>query len=672
MTGDLGDLLPLFLEEAGARLDRLAGLLEQAENDPGAAVQVRRELHALKGAARMMGLTEVAELCHRTEDLLVGEGAADLDGARALSERLAEVIEDLRDGAGGAEVDETGGRRSRGRRRRSEIRGGSGELRVATRIVDGLAERGARLRVSARSSSALADRLLEMAHGAERVVGDRERERALGELATSLQSAALELERVSRTIHDLSEQQLETLLRLQVQPFRPFLRTLARHTRDLARSLGKEIGITTSGGDVQLDRRILEAIREASLHLVRNAVDHGIEDDEERLRTGKDPVGRIRLEATTEGDRVRLVVADDGRGIDPAAVVAVAVERGFVNPAAAARLTPPEAYQLLELPGFTTRDRATDLSGRGVGMDAVAAAIRGVGGDIWIRSTPGEGTTVTVELPVTRRGERLLVLRVGDLDLAIPSALVRAFRRLRPEMVMRDKGRVRLRSGEGLVNAVYLSRIFGIRQAESPLVVECNLGGTALALVVDSVAGEEEVFVRTLPAAAGAPAPVDGVALLADGSPVAVLSLQRLGPLDINDGGDGAVDNRVRHVLLVEDTRASREMLRRLLEDGGFTVSAVASAAEALERLGAERFDCMVTDVEMPDGDGIGLIRRLRTDDRWSQLPVVVVSTRNRPADRLAGLEAGADAWVAKADLDADDLIGTIRHLDARKAGGSE
>ena len=662
MSGDLGDLLPLFLDEAGGRLDRLAGLLDQAESDAGAAVQVRRELHALKGAARMLGLSEIAELCHRCEDCLVGDEATDLEGVRELTDRLAEALDDLREDGAGPGGGEPGGARARGRRRRSEIRGGSGELRVATRIVDGLAERSARLRVSAASSASIAEQLFEIAHAAERALGEGERERTLGELATSVRRIAMELERTSRVVHKLSDQQLEALLRLQIQPLSPFLSTLARHTRELARSLDKEVSITTSGGDVQLDRRILEAIREASLHLVRNAVDHGIESAAERSDAGKEPVGRIRIEAMTEGDRVRLEVADDGRGIEAARVVEVAVERGLINPAAAARLTPAEAYQLLELPGFTTRDRATDLSGRGVGMDAVAAAIRSVGGDIWIRSTPGQGTTVTVELPVARRGERVLVVRVGELELAIPSALVGSFRRLSPEMVVREEGRLLLRRGDEAVAAVFVSTLFGQPRPPRPVAIESTVGGGLNAIVVDAVVGEEEVFVRPLPAVAGAPPAVEGVAVLASGRPVAVLSPQRLGPLDLDVS---EVDDRERAVavLLVEDTRASREMLRRLLEDGGFVVTAASSAAEALDRLDAASFDCMVTDVEMPDEDGLELIRRLRSSERWGELPVVVVSTRTGSADRLAGLSAGADAWIAKGTLDADQLIQTIRKV---------
>jgi len=425
MRDDLDDLLPLFLEEAGSRLDRLTALLGVAGEDAGAAVQVRRELHALKGAARLMSLSHIADLCHQAEDCMVGEGTTGIDGARSIVEGLAEIVDDLQDVSDppaiearvtGPEVPGTAER---------VIRGGSGELRVATEVVDGLAERSARMRIAARAGGAPVQKLFELALIAERGHAEGSSEHVLADLGASLRRAALEIEATNKTLQQLSEEQLDSALRLQVQPLRPFLRTLARHTRELASSLGKEVNVTTSGGDVQLDRRILEAVREAALHLVHNAVDHGIEDVESRHRSGKGSEGRIHFGAEADGDRVQLVVWDDGRGIDPEEVVRVAVERGLVNPSAAAKLAPDETYQLLQLPGFTTRNLATDVSGRGIGLDAVAASFRAIGGDIWIRSTPGEGTRVTVEVPVARRGERVLVVQVGELLLAFPSSAVR-------------------------------------------------------------------------------------------------------------------------------------------------------------------------------------------------------------------------------------------------------
>lgn len=664
MRGDLDDLLPLFLEEAAARLDRMAVLLADADADADAAVQVRRELHALKGAGRLMGLSEVAELCHRAEDCMLAEGGDGMQAVREIVERVGEIVEDLGNSAVEevvAEIEE----RAETPARKPAIRGGSGELRVATDVVDGLAERSAQMRVTSRSGVSPVQRLFELARVAEKSHAEESLD-SLADLAADLRRTALELENVNTTLHRLSEEQLEAALRIQVQPLRPFLRTLERHTRELARSLGKEVEVATSGGDVQLDRRILEAIREAALHLVHNAVDHGLEDGDERRRAGKSPTGRIHFSAEADGDRVRLVVRDDGRGIDPDAVVQLAVERGLVNPSAAAQLTTAETYQLLELPGFTTRDLATDVSGRGVGLDAVAASFRSIGGDLWIRSSIGEGTLVTVEVPVARRGERVLVVEVGRQVLALPSAPVRSFNRLRPDMLSNDEGRTLVRLGSSTMGAVSLASLFGETETSHPTMVEVTAGGQNIGVIVDTILGEQEVFIRPLPATAGAPPSVEGIALLANGSPVAVLSLQRFGPLELGELGDpagGGDDDPEVHVLLTDDAPATREMLRRMLEDAGFRVTSVVRAEEALKLIEKEPFDCVITGVDLPGLSGIDLTRRVRSSDLYSDLPVVVVSTRDRPADRLEGLEAGADGYFTKRELDPDEFVAAIRRI---------
>jgi chemotaxis protein histidine kinase CheA len=671
VKGDVSDLLPLFLEEAGSRLDRLVALLGRAAEDPDAAVQVRRELHALKGASRMMGMGEVADLCHKAEDCLVGTATADFEEAKTITDRLTEILDELEESSHAAAAGADPRVPTASASSDIEIRGGPGELRVATRVVDGLAERSARMRVSAKAGNTLVKQLFEIASSTGRSLEDQSSEEVLATLLASVRHAALELEGMTKLLQQLSEEQLDAVLRLQVQPLRPFLRTLARHTRELALSLGKQVKVTTSGGDVQLDRRILEAIREAALHLIRNAVDHGIEDSTTRSDADKEPEGHIHLGAEADGDRVRLFVSDDGHGIDPAVVIDVAVDQGLVSPAAASRLSPDEAYQLLYLPGFTTREIATDVSGRGVGLDAVEASIRAIGGDLWIRSTLGEGSRVTVEVPVTRRGEGVLVVQVGQLQLAMPSAAVRSFRRLRPEMVVSvEEERTLIQSGNARMAAVFLSRLLGQPDSDNAVLIETTVGGTNTAVVVDAILGEEEVFVRPLPVGAGAPRSIEGVALVSSGRPVPVLSLKRIGHLDLSAPAQTEADQRPGRslsVLLVEDSKVTREMLRRLLEQGGLAVTAVTSAEEAIQRLEKETPDCVVTDIEMPGLSGIDLTSRLRSSERFSELPVVVVSTRHHPGDRLAGLEAGADAYLAKQELNGRELIALIR----RVAGGT-
>ncbi len=661
---DDSDLTALFLEEAGERLERVIELVDRIGIDDGAVVELRRELHALKGASRMMGLGEISGLCHRAEDLAGVDAATQRDELATCCTEIASMVESLR--GGGAEAGRTAAPQPGWRHTTERRRARSEDMRVNAGVVDDLADRGARLRVIAVAAEGLADRIFRLATLAERGVGDRAPEQVLATLATSLRQVGLELEGGQRILRRLTDRQLETLLHLQVQPIRPFVRLLANHARELAESLGKRVEVIADAGDAQLDRRISNALREAILHLVRNAVDHGVETPGDRHLAGKPETAKVQLKASTDGDRVRLVVRDDGRGIDARSVVAAAVERGFVEPREAAGLTDAEALQLLLLPGFSTREETSQVSGRGVGLDAVAAAVRAVGGDVWFESQTGCGTTVTVEVPVARRGDRVLILKVGEHQLALPSAPIQAFRRLPAGTVKEVDGRRRIEiRGQSIVPR-FLSDLTGEDSRGNAVLVETVVGGAFVGVVADDVVGEEEVIVRPIPAAAGAPDGVEGIALLASGRPVAVLSLQRLGlgtPFDAvsRDGGRRTV--RPIRALLVDDSAVTREMVRRLLEDAGIAVTGVGSAEDALHALASRPMDCVVTDIEMPGMDGLGLTRAIREDPVFADLPIVVVSTLDRPADRLAGLEAGADAYLTKQGLDARELVALVRRV---------
>ncbi len=609
-----------------------------------------------------MGYPELAQFCHHAEDVVApdadptGEELGDCFG------RLTELFDAL---AGAPAIKPTptaGKKKKKGSTRRARA---GDEMRIAAGVVDDLADRGARLRVVAVAAEGIADRVFRLATLAERGVSEREPRQVLATLATSLRQVALELEAGQRIFRRLTDNQLEALLRLQVQSLRPFMKSLARHAAELAEELGKKVTVTTTVGDARLDRRIVEALREALVHLVRNAVDHGIESPEVRLAESKSEVAEIRLRALTEGDRVRLAIEDDGRGINPEEVVATAVDRGLVEPEIAAGLDEANALQLLFRAGFSTREQASTTSGRGMGLDAVAAAVRGVGGDLSLTSSVRKGTIVTVDVPVARRGERVLTLRVGQHQMALPVASVRAFRRVGPEMIEEVDGERAVRLGDKIVTPRFLSDLLDEPPAPGGVLVEAVFGGSVVGVVADAVLGEEEVIIHPIPDAAGAPPGIEGITLLASGRPVAVLS-----PASLTAEGFGeftqqksGLHARPVQVLLVDDSDVTREMVRRLLEDGGFLVIGVGSADDALRILDDTQIDCMVTDIEMPGMDGLSLTKLLREDPRFADLPIVVVSTLDLPADRIAGLESGADAYLTKQGLDARGLVALVNRL---------
>ncbi|HEY6323018.1 MAG TPA: response regulator [Thermoanaerobaculia bacterium] len=752
MEEEFADLVPLFVEESRERLEKLALCLPRLAGDPQAAVEARRELHTLKGAGRMMRLGAFAELCHAAEELLHGlrPGAPATAGLIPLLTRVLDRLSDMVDvvrrgadpeadaelvalvagampGGGGAgaaagaaapaATAPVGAAAPEPPAGASPVVSGAAPAaapssrdapsplpaapaaRVDSRALDTVAERAMELRILALAARPAAERLYELARLAEEGVREPQPGQVLSVLAAMLRRAAMDVESGQRRLLHAAEEQLDRMLKLQLQPLRGSLLALARYAREIGRSLKREVEVAVEGEETRLDRRIARELEEALLHLVRNAVDHGIEAPEVREGRGKPRAGRIRLRATAAGPRVRLEIADDGAGIDVKRVRQQAVQAGLLDEAAAAALGHDEVLRLLFAPGFSTRKRVSETSGRGVGLDVVAAAVSRAGGEVFLSSEPRRGTTVAVEVPVARRGEHVLLLAVGALRLALPSAVVRRATRLDDATVVERDGRSFARlpglpkdplvppgphllpgraadagedaSGaeERLVAFVPLARLYGQTPGEHQVLLEGQVSGQPLALVVDDVLREQEVLVRPLTRKVATDHLLEGVALLASGEPVGVLSPAVLAQREylraLPVAAARAVGRRVR-VLLVEDSLVTREMERRLLEDAGFEVAAAADAAEALSRLGEETFDCVVTDIEMADMDGFELTSHLRGMEHFAHLPIVVVSTRDRPEDRLRGLKAGADAYLTKQSLDAGELVQLVRRLSVQ------
>jgi chemotaxis protein histidine kinase CheA len=391
-----------------------------------------------------------------------------------------------------------------------------------------------------------------------------------------------------------------------------------------------------------------------------------------RMARGKPRVGHIRIEARAEGARVRLTIEDDGGGIDTERVLQQAVQKKLIDAAAAPGMSREDALRLLFTPGFSTRKSISEISGRGVGLDVVASIVNRLGGEVFLEATLGAGSTVRVEVPVARRGELVMLVRVGQLRLALPAAVVRRVVRIETRHVVERDGRTLARVGEHLerlVPFVPLARLYGQPTLDLQLLLEGAVSGRELSIAVDEVLGEQEVLVRPITRAVPTDRLLDGVALLASGEPVGVLSPNVLAQKEymraVPLAREVAVVPRVR-VLLVDDSLVTREMERRLLDDAGFHVVAVGDAAEALSRLSEESFGCVVTDIEMPGMDGFELTAHLRGMEHFGQLPIVVVSTRDRPEDRLRGLKAGADAYLTKQSLDAGELVDLVRRLSGR------
>jgi len=643
------DLLPLFLREASGRLEEIENLGARISTDQEAGRLVRRELHTLKGSSRMMGLSDLADLCHKAEDL-VDENPEDHRKFADLIEEIRHALDRLRSSSTEKENANTDG----------EPAADEGpvaspvedELRIPVRLLDSLSDRSIRMRVLAKESVTLIENLYSLARTAEYSVSQARHAQVLASLATRLRRLAIITERTQRRFEAMVESQFRDLRTQQVQPVRPFLKQLARHALSLGKSQGKELSVDVDAQDCGLDRRIMNALRESLIHLVRNAVDHGLNEGPGRQN---EPEGaRIVLRAAGSGDRIRIEVEDNGKGIDRRAVLQTALRKGLVTAEQAEDLPGSVLLSFLFQPGFTTRKSVGNVSGRGIGLDVVAAAVERVGGEIWIESEVEKGTRFVVELPVLHLAERVLVVDAASYRIGIPRALVRSFGR--------KKG-VNGQHSETGTDQLDLRSLWGSKPSENATIIEIETGGLTMEIVVDDVIGEEDVFLKPWPAFDQSAGWIDGLALLRDGHPIAVADIYRL-YLDrqrqADKSGDTARENRKVHVLLVDDSEITREMLRRTLVEGGIDVHALSSGEAALWYLENHHVDCLLTDIEMPAMDGLELTRRIRATRHLAQLPVILISTRNSSEDRLEGLNAGADAYLGKQTLNIDDLLGMV------------
>ena len=732
MDPEFADLVPLFAEEARDRLARLSATLSRLDEDRAALAEARRELHTLKGAGRMLQIAPLSELCHAAEELLAeprpglgrrlvrvadrlsamveqvaagheperdpellamleapagvpsepAEGVADPDPAHSVV--AAAPAADSPPAASGPTAatsptpppapSSSGASSGPSSGIPPERRGA--ELQLDATSLDALAERATQVRLLALGVRPVVDRLYELAQLAEGGLREAQPTQVLAGLATMLRCLAIEVEGRERRLVRTADEQIDRILTLQLQPLRDKLQSLARSGRDLGRSLGREIDVEVAGEEVRLDRRIVRELEESLIHLVRNAVDHGIEAPAARVAAGKPPIGRLRIAAASEASRVRLSIEDDGAGVDPETVRAQAIAAGLVSETEGRALPREAIWRFLFSPGFSTRNVISDISDRSVGLDVVSVAASRTGGEVFFHSNPGKGTRVEIVVPVARRGEAILVLRVGGLKLGLPASSARRTTHIDPATVIERDGRLIAKvssksAPDRLVHFVPLGRLCGRADAEGRLLVEGMASGQPFAVSVDDILGEEEVLVRPLARAAAADLAVEGVALLASGEPIGVLAPGALAERSLAHQPvvprPAPTLRRVR-VLLVDDSLVTREMERRLLEDAGFAVRAVADGHEALSSLSEESFDCVVTDIEMPGMNGLELTARLRSLENFAHLPIVVVSTRDRSEDRLRGLQAGADAYLAKQSLDAGELVELVRRLGGRFA----
>jgi two-component system chemotaxis sensor kinase CheA len=470
----------------------------------------------------------------------------------------------------------------------------------------------------------------------------------------------------------------ESINRVRMMPLSALFNLFPRLLRDIARQEGKEIELLVEGGQTQLDKKIIEELKDPLTHLLRNALDHGIERPAERLRSGKRGAGRLKLSAVQKSSSVVIDIEDDGAGIDLERVRALAVRRGFATEAELREMTDQQVLGLVFRPGFSTKGMITDLSGRGVGLDVVLTNIERLKGTITVSSTPGRGSVFSIRLPITLATTQALLVKVSGLTFAIPLAAVEVIGEVGLDEVTSVESREAVLI-EGVPTAlVRMHEILRLPEQaarleggdKAPVVV---LGSTEewVAFMVDELLGEHEIVVKGLGAPLRRVRNVSGATIAGDGSVVLILNVFDLIKASQKVRGLWLADKRradsgrrgPARVLVVDDSVTTRLLEKGILENNGYEVTLAVDGVDALEKLAGGGFDLVVSDVEMPRMNGFELTRRVRREEELRELPVILVTSLSSEEDKKTGVEAGADAYIVKGAFDQGNLIATIRQL---------
>lgn len=480
-----------------------------------------------------------------------------------------------------------------------------------------------------------------------------------------------DVSRSSTVVADLQEHGM----RLRMLPVSTIFDRFPRAMRDLAKQYSKEVEFVIDGADTELDKKVLEEIHDPLIHILRNAVDHGIEPPDAREKAGKPRAGTIRMVARQEGDHIIVEISDDGAGIDPRRVRDAAIRKGYVAESEARTMSDREATYLIFESGFSTSPIITEISGRGVGMDVVRQFIIGkLKGSMDLESELGRGTTFRLRIPLTLAIIRALILRVGQHLFAMPTGSIEETLRVSPTDIMKVEGREVVRRQRRNVPIVRLGRILGVQHTEAagakqPVAV-VGFSGHRIGFMVDSFIGEQQIVIKTLGTHLRKIENVAGVTILGAGEVVVILNVpelmgnaRSLSGAKVAEADTGGRRGPMR-ILICEDSFTTRELERSIFEAAGYEVEVATDGAIGLKRLKEGLSpDAVVTDVQMPNMTGFELTKAIKADPKLKDIPVVIVTSLERDEEKAVGIQVGADAYITKSVFNQDTLLDTVERL---------
>lgn len=660
----IAELRAAFLPELQDHLRELNARLVSLERET--AEELRQEhvralfraAHTLKGAARSVGSAEIEKCAAELEEMLSDQ--RDDSALKVGPEKLRKIF-GLVD-----ELEKAGALLLKPAQIAGPGTGPKQAVRVQSELLDRLLARSGELLLARRALDARSEQLNGLL--SEMLELERSGATEVASLRYALVGFSDGFSRDLRALGQLGSSIEDEIRQLRMVPFSEAVQGLERVALDAAEALGKSVELTVTGAQVELDRAVVEALKDPLLHLVRNAIDHGLEAPAGREALSKPARGRVTISAQLRHDQVEIEVSDDGRGIDPAAVRARALERGLAIPD-----SEEELLRLVLLPGFTTRSTATALSGRGVGLDVVRTQVVGLHGSIEVTSVPGRGSHFTLVVPLTLLRVRALIVRAGGLALALGVAFVERIVRPLASEVRNISGQAMIQLGGKPVPLVLLAEVLGLGADRPPArlhltAVILSWGERRAAFVVDEVLSEQQAIIKPLGSRLRGLANVSGATLVPDGTLALLINVaQLLGQARPSTAAMPAppkrAQQRKRKILLADDSPTTRMLQQSILESAGYDVVVARDGAEALRLLPDSGAELLLSDVEMPNLGGIGLTQAIRATSRFADLPVVLMTGLATDEDRKRGLAAGASAYLVKSGFNQQDLLETIEQL---------
>lgn len=693
------ELRNMFKIEGAEHIQRLEEGILRLETEPENAVVLEeafREAHSLKGAARMLGLTGVETLSHRIEDILGAAKKGSVPLSSEIIDRLYKGLDAIRNLAKEAVTGEPSGvivshKEPEDLALHSETREPAlvdfriDTIRVETIKLDKLMSQTGELNVTKLRIAQRREDINDVLSLWENI--SRKLPRSVAEDSLIIERFGVLLNTLRKVLcEDSSRLDLitaelqDSISRIRLLPLSTIFNLFQRMVRDLGKDKAKEIRLVIEGGETAVDKRIIEEMKDPLMHMVRNAVDHGIEMPEERARKNKPRIGTITLKAYQTPANVVIEVSDDGQGLDLETIKQAALKRKLTNENEISAMSPSQIQSLIFVPGVSTSTFVSDVSGRGVGLDVVRANVERLKGTIHIESSPDRGCAIKIQLPLTLATSKVMIVTVNNIKYAVPIEHIQTTCLINRKNIFTIEGRRTIVFDKLPVPVADLFDLLELKGANPVFkghipksgTIPCiiiSTGDDKLGLFVNELVDEQEVVLKQYSSILKRVRNISGSTILGTGEVCMVLDPYDLIKSAKKKEAPTAEERPVeeaetrKSILVAEDSITVRTQMKRILEGAGYEVTAAVDGLDAYNKLRGRPFDVLVSDIMMPNMDGLALTERIRQNKKYREIPIILVTSLASDEDRQRGLDAGANAYITKPSFDQKVLLDTLRRF---------